>query len=73
MEEVNRKGSEANQAAVDELNQRYGPVRFTYQQTAENIQINLNADNGTMTLDTNPKEPSVGYNRMCILYIDVNG
>ena len=63
----------AGQAAVEELNQRYRPVRFTYQQTAQNMQINLNTDNSTMTRYANRKGPPVAHCLVYILYIDVNG
>ena len=62
---------EAGMAAVEELNQHYRSVRFTYQSTNENMQINTSADSDRLTRMANRRGPPVAHASKTILFIAI--
>ena len=63
--------SEAGMAAVEEVNQRHRSVRFTYQRTNENMQINTSANSDRLTRMANRSGPPVAHASKTILFIAI--
>ena len=60
---------DAGTAAVEELNERHKSVRFTYQQTMENVQINTSTRTDAPIKGTRAASPPVAHALLTILYI----
>ena len=60
---------DAGTAAIKELNERYKSVRFTYQQTMENVQINTSTSPNPSIKGTRTDSPAVAHALLTILYI----
>ncbi|CAF1129677.1 unnamed protein product [Rotaria sp. Silwood1] len=64
--------TQAGMAAVEEINQRHPSVHFTYQQTAENVQMSLSWSNDpAVRFATRGKAP-VGNATVSVLYITIH-
>lgn len=61
--------TQAGSKAVEELNQRHKSVRFTYQMTAENIQMNVNWSNDPAVQFATRHKSTVGNATVYHLYI----
>lgn len=61
--------SEGGMAAVRQLNEQYRSVRFTYQQTVGNMQVNTSANDDPLIKFVNRKRPPVANARVTVLYI----
>jgi hypothetical protein len=59
-------------AAVQQLNQRYTSVRFTYQQTAEDMLLNTSYETDRMIRYAQRNQAPVAHASKTVLYITVN-
>jgi hypothetical protein len=66
--------TQAGMAAVQQLNERFRSVRFTYQQTAENMQINTSWNSDPLIRYAERQNPqgAVANAAITFLYISVN-
>jgi hypothetical protein len=64
--------TQAGLMAVQQLNERFKSVRFTYQQTAENRQINTAWDSDPILRYAQRDKPPVANAAVTVLYISVN-
>jgi hypothetical protein len=63
---------QAGMAAVQQINERFKSVRFTYQETAEDIQINTSYETDPTMRYMQRGKPPVGHATKTVLYIVVN-
>ena len=64
--------TQAGLAAVQELNERYKSVRFNYQQTADNMQIDTAQDPNPLIRYAQRNKLPIGNTLTTVLYITFN-
>lgn len=63
--------NQAGLAAVDEVNKRHSSVRFTYQQTAQSMNIDLSYSTDPAIKIAQQRQGSIGHASITVLYISV--
>lgn len=63
---------QAGMTAVQQINERYKSVRFTYQETAENVQINISYETDPTIRYMQRGQRPIGNATKTILFITVN-
>jgi hypothetical protein len=64
--------TQAGLMAVQQINERFRSVRFTYQQTAENIQMNTAWNTDPLVRYAQRGQPPIGNAALTVLYILIN-
>ncbi|CAF4781925.1 unnamed protein product [Rotaria sp. Silwood1] len=64
--------SQAGLAAVEEINKRYSSARFTYQQTAQNMELHMSYSTDPTLRFAQRRGDTIGHASKTVLYISVN-
>ncbi|CAF1313458.1 unnamed protein product, partial [Rotaria sp. Silwood1] len=64
--------SQTGLAAVEEINKRYSSVRFTYQQTAQDMKLDMSYSTDPTLRFAQRRGDTIGHASKTVLYISVN-